>query len=967
MKPKYSLFHKFALPALIVLPAVAPIAYGAIINPDAFGNVISLSGTTSADTIIASGGSSSTPVVTIESNASLSGDAVWQNAVRITSPGYTINNSGSLSGGAQGVFVTSLSSSTALINNYSGSLVEGGNDGIFFEGSGGRVVNLGTIRGITGLSSDGIDGLDGMIVVNSGIISGNSIGINAGNALEVTNTFGASIVGSSGYGMDVGDNAVITNQAGAVISGQLGGIRTGIEAVISNSGLIQGMDGDGINLGLEGEIYNFGTIQGTTGLYAVGGAYLVNSGTLRSTVVGGDAFLAGSIGGFNNLVLNQGSLVVGNLVGAGANDTLTFNGGLAFPSGSSNVVRGDVIDFGTITKQGAGVAFIGTVNDVNADLFVRTDTIQINSGGLYINADIEGLTETRATINANGSALGGTGIWDANVNVNAGGFSAGAIPVNLDNSPSNSVGRVSIFGNVVHQSNSFIRLDINPDTVINSGVNSDLIEQFGSGNTYNVAGGNLRISSTNTNRVITAGTYTVIDSDSPILGLNQFGTIGVQFNNNIIDTGSYIASGSGLNYLDSVFTNYFITPGLENGNTNLVIDVDYRFRDLPGLSRNEASIGAALDTLALRAGTGELGAAEQDLISALALSDLETVQASLDAINPESNVDLAIGVINSNYRLHRMVQDRMAMARNQPATVTMTTPPPVMDAKGGMVRQSAVVQHSTASRGSVWGSYSYDWQDFEDRDSIRNSDGDTQAFTIGFDYRTSPGFLIGGLIDGSRSDFDLSRGSSDIDSLRFALYGSFGESLGFYSDFLAGYGTHDLDQSRRTGGIEGLAGRRGFSSDADSLQAMLTAGFAMGNERVKHGPFIGAEYQNLDVDRFSSRGGPLVVGVDDYGIDSLRGLIGYRINGEMGGFRPYISAAYAHEFKDDFNDTTGTIGGVDFDIQGPRLRSAFIVTAGSGFALSQNLMLDIGYRGEIRYEGTGISSHGGTVGLSYSF
>jgi outer membrane autotransporter protein len=136
---------------------------------------------------------------------------------------------------------------------------------------------------------------------------------------------------------------------------------------------------------------------------------------------------------------------------------------------------------------------------------------------------------------------------------------------------------------------------------------------------------------------------------------------------------------------------------------------------------------------------------------------------------------------------------------------------------------------------------------------------------------------------------------------------------------------------------------------------------------VKHGPFIGAEYQNLDVDRFSSRGGPLVVGVDDYGIDSLRGLIGYRINGEMGGFRPYISAAYAHEFKDDFNDTTGTIGGVDFDIQGPRLRSAFIVTAGSGFALSQNLMLDIGYRGEIRYEGTGISSHGGTVGLSYSF
>lgn len=920
MKPKYSAFRKLALPAVIVLPAIAPIAYSAIVSPDTFGNVIVESGTNAADTILASGGTDLTPTVLIEAGATLTGDVGLQNAIRVTAPNYTINNSGDISGNLDGIFVNAASSGTITIQNNSGAFIEGGTSAIFLEGNGGSVFNLGTI------------------------------------------------------------------------TGEFGGIRTGMNAQITNAGTILGNQGDGITLGPDGEIFNSGTIQGSTGIYAENGSYVVNSGTIRSTVAGGAAFLAGAslpngiddelvgidgelnikpseilLMGTNDLVLNLGSLILGNVVGAGELDTITFNGGLTSPSGISNVIRGDVTGFGTITKQGSGVAFIGTVNDVNSDLFVMTNTIQINGGGLYINADIEGLTGPLATINANGTALGGTGSWDANVNVNSGGISAGGIPINLDNSPSNAVGRLAIFGDVVHQSDTFIRLDINPDTVINNGVNSDLIKQSGVDNTYTVTGADLRISPTDINRVITPGTYTIIDSDAPIIGFNQFGTVGVQFNDNVSDTGDFIAGGSGPNYLDSVLTNFFVTPGLENGNTNLVVDIDYGFRNLPGLSKNERSIAAALDTLALRAGTGELGLTEQDLIAALALSDLDTVQDSLDAINPESNVDLAIGVINSNYRLHRMVQDRMALARNQPATVTMTTPPPVMDAKGGMLRQSAVVQQSWASRGSVWGSYSYDWQDFEDRDSIRNSDGDTQAFTIGFDYRTSPGFLIGGLVDGSKSDFDLSGGSSDIDSLRFALYGTFGESLGFYSDFLAGYGTHDLEQSGRVGGIGGLAGRRGFSSDADSFQALLTAGFAMGNEQVKHGPFIGLEYQNLDVDSFSSSGGPLVVGVDDYGIDSFRGLVGYRFNGEYGGFRPYLSVAYAHEFKDDYNDATGSIGGVNFDIEGPQLRSAFIVTAGSGIALNQNLMLDVGYRGEIRYESTGISSHGGTIGLTYSF
>ncbi|MEX1048799.1 MAG: autotransporter outer membrane beta-barrel domain-containing protein [Akkermansiaceae bacterium] len=1020
MKPKYSRFRKLALPALIVLPSIAPLTYAAIIVPGITGDFTVLSGPAAADTVDAIGGTSATPSITIQEGATLTGDAVLQYAVIVSAPGYTIDNSGTLSVAAEAaIFVDAAASADITIINNEGALIEGGNDGVYLDGDGGTIFNSGIIRGNNGVNSDGIEGFSGLTVTNSGLISGNSSGIVAdddlqvfnergaatsggvnegifalnnafienfgsitsdqadaivvlddavifnstnldeddepedggfiegaesgifaGNNLQLVNEDMASIYGLNGYGVNAGDNAQITNEEGGLISGSLGGIIVGADAEIINDGII------------EGEI----------GITTTDGSLVINSGIIRSTEEGGIAFSGGF--GDDEVILTSGSLVEGDILGGGGTNTLTLDGGATSPQSPTNIIRGSVTDFETITKEGAGVALIGGVEDVETGLLVITDTIDINSGGLYFNADIQGLTGPLATINANGSAVGGTGVWDADVFVNSGGISAGAIPIDLDVTPENSVGLLEIRGDVVHQQGSFIRMDIIPDTVINPGVNSDLILQTGAGNTYDVSGGNLRISPTDVNRVITPGTYTIIDSEEAIVGLGDFGNIGIQFNDNILDTGPFRAAGSGPDYMDSVLINYFSAPGLEDDGTNLVIDFDYDFAGLPGLSQNQATIAAVLDALALQAGTGTLGEAEQDLIAALALSDLPAVQASLAALDPQSSVALAIGIVNSNYRLHRMVQDRMGMARNQPGTTTMTSPAPMRDAKGGLI-YSPPTQQVHTNRGAVWGAFSWDRMDFDDRDSIRDSDGDIKAFTIGVDYRVDSRFVMGGLIDGSRSDFDFNGGSSDIDSLRFAAYGTFGQAMGFYSDFLVGYGTHDLDQNQTFGGV--FATSDGFSNDADSFQAMLTAGFAMGTQQFKHGPYAGLEYQRISVDGFSPLGGVFGLTVDDYRISSLRGLIGYRMDGVVGGFLPYASIAYAHEFRDSPNNASATIGGTSFRVTGPELRSSVLVTAGAGFAFTENLMMDIGYRGDIRAESTGLSSHGATVGLTFNY
>ena len=852
MKPKYSRLRFIGLPALMIIPAMS-FALGAVLPTDATGNRTVTTADNGANSILATGGTDTTPTVTVQQNVVLTGDAVSQNAIRFTAPNYTLFNNGSLSGNLQGILADALATPGLIINNAAGATISGQTDGILLTGSGGSV-------------------------------------------------------------------------------------------------------------------FNSGIIEGTTGINAIDGSFIQSSGIIRSTAPGGNAFTGGI--GNDTLFLDQGSLVDGNIVGGLGLNSLTLTGGRTSPTIGSNDISGNVTGFTSITKEGPGLALIGTVADQGTGLDITATTIQINSGALYFNSDIAGATVPRALINANGAAVGGTGLWLADLNVITGGFSAGAIPINLDSNPRNSVGTVIIDGDVMHSPGSFIRMDIIPDTVISNGINSDLIVQTGAGNTYNVTGANLRISTTDVNRVITPGTYTVVNSAEQIVGFNSLGNVGVQFNANTADTGQFLAVGSGLNYLDSVFTNFFVSPELANGNTDLRIDVDYRFANLPGLTPTEAALGGALDTLALRAGTGTLGLAEQDLIAALALSDLGSVQASLAGLSPESSVALVTSVINSNYRIHRMVQDHLAMVRDNSGTVTMTTTEaPVSDgAKGGMTYQPQQQQQSFTSSGNFWGSVSYDDVDYEDDLSNNEFDGETSAITAGFDYRVSPMFILGVLLDGSRSDFDSrGSGSSEIDSLRAGIYGTYGESMGLYSDFYVGYGKHELDEQRFGGGIGGLAGTRGASPDSDSLQAMLTFGYTMGSEQVKHGPFAGLEYQSVDVDSYTQVSSPFNVGVDDYSIDSMRGLIGYRVSGEFDAFRPYASVAYAHEFEDDANSTTARFGGVPFQVSGPKLESSVIVTAGTGYAFNENFMMNLGYRGDIPLDDSGITSHGATLGFSCSF
>ena len=305
------------------------------------------------------------------------------------------------------------------------------------------------------------------------------------------------------------------------------------------------------------------------------------------------------------------------------------------------------------------------------------------------------------------------------------------------------------------------------------------------------------------------------------------------------------------------------------------MDVNYNFAGLPGSTGNQQSFGAAIDTAVTQPG---LGAVEQDFIASLALSDVNTVQAALTAIGPEGTLAVSNSIVNSNYRLNRMVQNRLAASRSVDGGMIVSR---TSVGTAAMSEPSQTTYSSPAiSRGTFWGSISGDYQDYEGSNGTDDFDGDVGALTAGYEHRFGSNFMIGGLIDGSTADLDGGISDTDIESIRFAVYGTYGEATGFYTDFLAGYGSHDFDQS----GTNVLGGNFRSDTDADSFQALLTTGYAMGTETLKHGPFIGLEYQNLNVDGFNRTGGGLSVAVDSYDIESLRGLIGYRFERTFGWF-----------------------------------------------------------------------------------
>ncbi|MEM7777418.1 MAG: autotransporter domain-containing protein [Pseudomonadota bacterium] len=354
-----------------------------------------------------------------------SGTLVVDNTGSITATNTAISATGSLtldndnliSGTSNGVIATS----GGTITNETGATISA-TTGSGISSSG--VLNLdnsGRISGATAISSTASVTID-----NSGQISGTSIAINSTSDITVTNRVGNTISGARGV---VSSGNSVINNSGTITASSTSITTGAVELNSTASGTINNNSG--------------GLISSTSNASAI---YNSSSGTLSivnaGQINGSSLYAILDIGGATTLEIHPGSSISGLVLLLGASDALRLGGAGTDTFDVSSVGTGlQYQNVETFEKSGTST---WTLTGASSEI----PTFAVNEGRLYLNAD---LSSTDFTV-ANGATLSGTGTAGS-LTVNTGGIVA----------PGNSIGTLSVNGNVTFSDGATYTVEIAPD------------------------------------------------------------------------------------------------------------------------------------------------------------------------------------------------------------------------------------------------------------------------------------------------------------------------------------------------------------------------------------------------------------------------------------------------------------------------------------------------------------------------
>lgn len=182
-------------------------------------------------------------------------------------------------------------------------------------------------------------------------------------------------------------------------------------------------------------------------------------------------------------------------------------------------------------------------------------------------------------------------------------------------------------------------------------------------------------------------------------------------------------------------------------------------------------------------------------------------------------------------------------------------------------------------------------------------DFDTQALTLGADYRLKDQLIVGAALGygHTKADFEQSRDDTEVDGWSAMLYGTYYPSESLYIDGIASAGIDNFDINR----FDPYSGRIA-KGDTDGHQYGLSlgGGYDFQQGRISFGPLARLTYAHVSVDgyRESAVDGNEYI-YEDQDADSLSSLFGgqisYVISTAYGVFIPQLMVDWTHEFKND--------------------------------------------------------------------
>ncbi|MFV3292533.1 autotransporter outer membrane beta-barrel domain-containing protein [Pseudomonas sp. NY11955] len=819
---------------------------------------------------------------------------------------------------------------TTLVNQATGVIHAAGNDAIK-TGSNATITNYGLIYTDTAPQDNNgqdqkWDGIKigtstGVTVYNHGTISADRHGIDLKTDATLYNYEGASVTGRNGSGFGSDGSGTVYNWGtitGAIADGKINGDGDGVDidniGHVYNAGTIQGLGAKGVDSG--------GRPNGSEGI-AMGGGSIVNtaSGVIRSVdngilvddgaegagvaattisnagrIEGETGFAIKLIGEYDDSVINNGTISGGNglalSMGAG-NDSLT-------------VLSGGV--FNGLVDGGAGIDSLNLDGTGSFGNSANFETLQV-SGGTWTLRSIDdfsqgGVVTSGATLINQGSILGEMLIEQGATY--AGGGSVGGLQVNGTLLTDTGLGVAKVAGDLNFGQGSSLVYGVNADG------SSAPLNVSG---TANLNGATLRVQPSAGDypwqshyTVLTAsvvnGTFAQVSSDYAFL----------------TPTLSYNSTSVGLDYTrnDVAFEHYAPSANAAGA-----------ARSLASLGQHSSLYNAVLGTTAIGAGSAieQLSASNTANLAAATLAGASQVGSSmLGAMQAMGSAgSLLVGLNDS---------DGPALAAT------------------GVPREARNLNDPNA-QGRVWAQALGSYGKVEGSHGASTLEQRTNGGVLGVDWALTGDWRLGLLGGYSRSRLDATGLDGTVRSWHAGVYaqhqsGPLAVRLG------AAYSSHDGD-SKRDVAFAGLNERLKGDYDADSQQAFIELGYAMGSGRLSAEPFANLGYQRYHRDSYREQGGDAALAVDADTQDNVSSTFGVRLahlgqlNNGMS-LTPRATLGWRHTYGsiDTHTRQAFIAGGDAFSVEGSAIdRDSLLVEAGLDLGLSVRQSVGIGYSGEL--------------------
>ncbi|QIH05258.1 MULTISPECIES: autotransporter outer membrane beta-barrel domain-containing protein [unclassified Pseudomonas] len=809
-------------------------------------------------------------------------------------------------------------------------------------------------------------------IYNLGEISGGRNGVTIGKDVRISNK--GAITGHDGTGVFSEAHADVYNYIGGVISG-------------GTSGSLSNADGDGIRLDKGGSIWNEGTIQGTA---ASGVNKYGRANTSEGISSGGGLTLSNY--GYPKTVDRPIGVI------SGANNGVLIDDG----NGGSALAASRVYNYGIIQGlDGFGVKFVGDFNDevINGGLISGSNGVALDMGGgddilrLQSGSRFEGLVDGGSghnTLVMGESYSYGDGNFGDSRNFQVlevrqgqwtltgkGDFNEGAHVFRY----ATLTNQGGIAGDVLVDQNAQYRGSGTSGNLTVNGtlqtskelggpqVNGNLV--MGSGSTWvaspHATGGVGTVRVSGNANLSGASLLITPDYGNPNPWQNQFPW---HSQYRLLEAGSI----TGTFKSDLLLGYAFLDPVLTYGQNTVDLSLTRNSVSFTEYARtaNGARAVEAIDSIGWRDWRGwprdpvfgpwfPRPYIENSVYNALLLTSESSAGLAIEKLAGSGNANLGIATLNASSQVGSSMLATMRQLGSGAGLLAGLDPTQTPTLAANSVPGSARNLNDPNARGRVWLQALGGYGKLDGEHGNPGLEQRTSGSVLGVDWSLSSAWRLG--ILGGYSKTDLSNRDLDgkLHSWHIGAYamrqdGPLALRLG------AAYSRHDGD-NKRSVEFDRFSDRPKGSYDASSQQAFVELGYTLGSGRLNVEPFANLGYQRYHRDRYTEKGGPASLIVNEQNQDNFSSTFGVRLahlqqlqNGIS--LTPRASLGWRHTYGELESDTSQSfvLGSDDFKVEGSALdRDSLMVEAGLDIGLSARHTLSVGYNGEF---GSNSRNHG---------